>query len=229
MSLGFCDSRTMILDAPTVLQTKTTIEKMQSFSTQNLGWFASKPGRSILTNLTYESAIKAIDANHFDEALKIVQFEIYEHCEILAKTFDKTFKGKAYISDLVEELRQEGWIQEKEANRLSVIVMALDGLEIEVRECDGRIEKDDLEYMLEFLRITKNAMRKKHVFTGLTGVAFVKVNYSMTPSNENVALGTSFSVYVNTLLDCMYVWNSTNRLASSTRGILSSTGFQSAG
>jgi hypothetical protein len=209
MSNVVCNFGSTSLGAQLTTRRNVEIGTVQRpFSNPNLEWFTRKFGENLRINVAYELCSKAISSGRFDQAIEIIQTDIFKRSEVLAKTFDKEFKGKAYISDLIEELRQEGCMAEEDVRRLFVIMMAIDGLEMEVREYGGRIEQDDLEYFLEFARITENMMKKKDTYMGMSLPSFEKLVYS-TGYTEAMTIRT-VKYLTNVDEFCPNVWDSTN-------------------
>lgn len=59
----------------------------------------------------------------------------------------------SYFSNLLEQMKTQGIVTNSEWNRLTVIQMALDGLDMEISEDGGNVPAQNVSYALEFCEI----------------------------------------------------------------------------
>lgn len=149
------------LFVPLITRQTIDVETIQRFfSKTNLTWTKERTFTTdVGVNPIYRACQSAISLGKYEIAINLMQNRITSWCEVLAKAFNKNFEGKEYTSHLIEILKQENKIPAEEANRILVILMALDGLEIEVREYGMKMNYEDLEYLIEFEEIMERVMK----------------------------------------------------------------------
>jgi len=182
-------------------------------SKSTIGWFKEKFEQSLRIDVIYEICSRSISVGKYDDAIETILNEIHKRCEILAEAFGKAIMGRAYVSDLIEQLRQEGQISEEDSNRLSVIIIAIDGLEIEVREYGGSISQEDLDYILEFHKIISNILQENYTSLGISLPSFVSTSYNVIQTTETGISASSHVTNIDEFIDCIYAWNNTNSFA----------------
>jgi hypothetical protein len=154
---------------------------------------------------------KAISNAQFSTAISIIQNEVYEYSRILAKVFDKTIEDRAYISDLISTLTQERHISEEQSNRLFVLLMVLDGLDMEVNECGATLDESQFVHLQEFLHMIDSIIQERNVLVGISDTmaeGYVLRQEFHDAEAERVKEGKL--VDVDEFFDPAYGWTSTN-------------------
>lgn len=166
--------------APLITRQTIDVEIIQRFfSKTNLTWTKERTFTTdVGVNPIYRACQSAISFGKYEIAINLMQNRITSWCEVLAKAFNKNFEGKEYISHLIENLKQEGKIPTEEANRILVILMALDGLEVEVREYEGNMNYEDLRYLIEFEEIMERVMKGMKVNTDTSLLRFTATDFA---------------------------------------------------
>jgi hypothetical protein len=98
--------------------------------------------------LTYRNLISA---GQFQKATDFMLNEIYEHSRVLAEAFENTLDDPTGMSCLFDELMRQNILSEEERNRLNVLQMALDGIDVEVHEYGKNLKVEEINYLSEFL------------------------------------------------------------------------------
>jgi hypothetical protein len=91
----------------------------------------------------------SLDSTAIDTTMKA----IFLYSKGLASTLDVSIEDYSELSMLLERLKNSRLITENEWNRLTVIQMALDGLDIEVNEYGIELTREDIDYASEFCEI----------------------------------------------------------------------------
>ena len=160
-------------------------------------------------NPTYRICQSAISFGKYEVAINLMQNRIISWCEVLAKAFNKNFEGKEYISYLIENLKQEGKIPTEEANRILVILMALDGLEVEIREYEGEMNHEDLRYLVEFEEIMERIMKGIKVNTDASLFHFTATDFAAIYQEVMTIGAMRQPVGIFGSIDFCYKWDDT--------------------
>lgn len=108
-----------------------------------------------------------ISTKRFSKAADFMLNEIYENSKILANKFGIEVNCDTDMAQLMEELRHNNVISESEWNRLTVLQMAIDGIDMEVHECGGEIKPSELNYLSEFVTIVKEILARNNQYIGV--------------------------------------------------------------
>lgn len=113
-----------------------------------------------------ESSIEKIKQyiieDRYETALDTIFEEINILSNYLSNRFNFTLENRAYIPDLIQYLYDAEIILEEEWQRLMVLNMMLDGLDIKVHEGNGKIGKEAIDIIIEYKNIIKNILRRKN-------------------------------------------------------------------
>ena len=176
-----------------------------------LGWFYPRLDTNVRIGNIRLSFNNAISNAQFSTAISIIQNEVYEYSKALAKVFDKRIEDRAYISDLIYALTQEGVISEDQSNRLFVLLMVLDGLDMEVNECGARLGEGHFLYLQEFLQIIDSIAQEHDVMVGVSST--IAENYAYWPCFYDAKTETMINEShsdVDEFFDCIYAWTTAN-------------------
>jgi hypothetical protein len=177
----------------------------------DLRWFYQKLDTNIKIDNIRLSFNSAISRAQFSNAINLILNEVNEYSKILAKVFDKHFEDKAYISDLISTLVQEGAVSKDQSNRLFVLLMVLDGLDMEVNEGGAKLEEGHFTYLQEFIQIINSILQKHHVLAGISDM--MAEGHAYRPYFDDAKTGTmtrESRIDVDGFFDCVYAWTSDN-------------------
>jgi hypothetical protein len=181
------------------------------FRERDLEWSYQELDTNAKVDIIHLSFKKAISNAQFSTAISIIQNEVYEYSKILAKVFDKNIEDRAYISDLICTLTQEKSISEEQSNRLFVLLMVLDGLDMEVNECGATVDESQFVYLQEFLQVIDSIIREHNVQVGISDtMAEGRILRQEFYDAEAENVREERRVDVDEFFDPAYGWTSTN-------------------
>jgi hypothetical protein len=105
-----------------------------------------------------ETIMDSIKGRRYADATGDMKRAIFSSSRILAETFEKTIEQPFLVPHLIQELKDNEVITDEEYNRLTVLLMALDGLNVEVSEYGGELQQEDLDYFLEYCQIIQQIL-----------------------------------------------------------------------
>jgi len=201
-------------------------EQLISLSTNDLylvtEQFSSKQARGIWVEPTYEIApqtdsirqayLNLVSTRQFEKAIDFMLNEIYGHSQILAEKFGFQFEDKTEIASLLEKLSNAEVISSEELNRLTILQMAIDGLDIEVYEYGATMNLTELVYLNEFLSIIKTVLARNDTYVGTfqnIATGFGSCTFQST-NNIIFVIGTIHSTVVNPSTTCVFSSTFTN-------------------
>jgi len=117
----------------------------------------AEPKPKNVTKNEYQMCLREITSGKFSRAVLMMQDAVCANACLLADAFKKPFYSSK-IPELVDGLQREGIVSEQEANRLAVLLMVMDGLEMEVFESGGTLTVEDARYLREFVGIVKRIL-----------------------------------------------------------------------
>lgn len=120
-----------------------------------------------------QECIEIVKAGKFEIAVNIILSEVYEHSRIFAQVFGKTLSDKIDIPQLIDELKTEGVIDEKNWNRLATLLMVIDGIDVEFHEDGGEITLKDIENAHEYIRILNYIMEENGIYFSSSAYSFI--------------------------------------------------------
>src|SRR5208337_2429302 len=86
-----------------------------------------------------QNCMNMIGIKEFENAVNLIMEEVNSYSLVFAKVLGKALEDKTYLPQLIEELKKDGVLSASDYNRLSTLVMVLDGIDIEVHEYGGEI------------------------------------------------------------------------------------------
>lgn len=180
----------------------TTTETSQVFITGNIlpvqsgnltKWITSRLDTNFVSDDVINISTNMINMGRFDLAVDFMLKEVYDYSKILSKTFNIVFEDRTDISRLMEDLNRDGIIKEEELDRLTVIEMALDGIDMEVNECGGKIETRELTYLQEFLIAVRDILLRKNIYVGLAISSAFSSNSFFVQETISNSVGEEFT------------------------------------
>lgn len=115
-----------------------------------------------------ETCKELLSKRQFASAITFMLEEIYEQSKTLSNVFDVGIGDETEIPILIEKLKSDERITEEEWSRLTILQMALDGIDMEVHEGYGEIDLEALDYLSEFLTIIGHIMARNNVYVGVS-------------------------------------------------------------
>jgi hypothetical protein len=94
-------------------------------------------------------AQESLDADAIAEVMNL----LISFSQGLANTIGMQLDDFGDFSNLLEQMKTQGIVTNWEWNRLTVIQMVLDGLDMEISEDDGEVPAENVDYALEFCEI----------------------------------------------------------------------------
>jgi hypothetical protein len=140
---------------------------------QNLEWFEPEFGFGPKAKDVCQPCFKAISSRQYRLATDIMLNETLEYSQVFAATFEHSIMDRTEIPFLFQDLWEHGTIQEEDYNRLSTLLMVLEGLDLEVNEWGGEITNDDVDYAREYIRILERVLSEHHYKIGVLGYSDV--------------------------------------------------------
>jgi len=212
MQLSCSPSKVQIGTKPLFILKKVSTGNVPlDFRAHDLRWFYQKLDTNVKIDNIRLSFNNAISRAQFSTAINIILNEVNEYSKVLAKVFDKHFEDKAYISDLISTLVQEGAISKDQSNRLFVLLMVLDGLDMEVNEGGAELDERHFTYLQEFIQIINSILHKHHVLAGISDV--MAEDHANRPYFDDAKTGImtrESHIDVDEFFDCVYAWTSDN-------------------
>jgi len=194
-----------------ILKKTSTGNTPLNFREHDLEWSHQEIDSNVRIDNVRLSFNKAIADSQFGVAVSIVQNEEYEYTKILAKMFDKHIEDRAYISDLFYDLAKEGVISEDQSSRLFVLLMVMDGLDMEVNEGGARVDEKQFAYLQEFIQIIGSIIKKRNVLAGVTDM--IAEGYTCCPNSYDTIARIPMKesqVDIDEFFDCVYAWTLTS-------------------
>jgi hypothetical protein len=174
---------------------------------QHLEWFEPEFGLDPKAKDVCQPCFEAISSRQYRLATDIMLNETLEYSKVFATTFAHGIMDRTEIPFLFQDLWELGIIQEEDYNRLSTLLMVLDGLDLEVNEWGGEITNDDVDYAREYIRILERVLSEHHYKIGVFGysdVIFYSDNSGTTKLDTNQG---SLSVKTEESFDHVCEWN----------------------
>jgi len=144
----------------------------------------SKFETNLQTDKIVQTCMELISTKQFPKAIDFMLSEIHKHSQILAEALGKTLYDSTGMSSLFDELKQEGILKSGERNRLHVLQMVLDGIDIEVHEYGKSLKPEEVNYLIEFLEIIRNLLSKAHISVGYTTLETDDYDCSFVQKNK---------------------------------------------
>lgn len=173
------------------------------FPSQNIpqlfNWIRQRADNSFILDVITKTCTNLIESGQFGRAVDFMLNEVYEHSKILANKLKIEFKDRTDLAALMEKLKHDNIISEDEWDRLTVLQMGLDGIDMEVHECGGKIKSKELNYLSEFLLTLKTILARNNAYVGVAMAAIT--NFKSTPfqeltiiSDEGLTISTSATI-----------------------------------
>lgn len=143
-----------------------------------------------------QTYVDLVSAKQFEKAIDFMLNEIYEHSKILALKFKIPFEDRTDIAFLFEKLRCDEVVSVEEWNRLTILQMAMDGLDIEVYEYGASIRPNELGYLNEFLDIIRTILARNNTYVGVSiGASFS--SYVFQGANTSFTIASTGTLVIN--------------------------------
>ena len=209
---GFCDGLTVsnVNNFESIKEFGIGKVRLPSFKS-NSEWFKPRFESSKPVDEIYKICFDLVAAKQFGKAIDIMLNEVYEYSKLLAKKFGKTFDDKADIPNLLQELKQDGIMTEDDWNRLTVLQMVLDGVDVEVYEYGGQIGSEEVRYALEYLEVVKSIMSKHRVHIGFSAESISHFDRIVSQATPTPPAKTFYTTVVRVFLGCTPRGTVTNR------------------
>ena len=93
-------------------------------------------------------------------AMNVMLNAVYGYTRVAAKLIGRNLNSNAYIPPLLTTLKNKRMITLEEWNRLTVLLMVMDGLDIEVYEENADLDPSDVNSLHEYADILKRVIRR---------------------------------------------------------------------
>jgi hypothetical protein len=170
---------------------KYVIDKFSSYGL--IKWNEPRFEETLHVDEIVQTCANLILMRQFQKATDFMLNEIYEHTQVLARVFGKTISDSTDVSYLFDELLLEDILSKEERNRLNVLQMALDGMDIEVHEYGKDLKMEETDYLAEFLEIIRSLLAKANVSVGFSTLETIEQyatveTATLWSSDQNVSI-----------------------------------------
>jgi hypothetical protein len=143
-----------------------------------------------------ENYANLIANKQFEKAVDFILNEVFEESKILALKTHIPVEEKTELAYFFEELKNNGIVSTDEWQRLTVLQMAIDGLDLEVYEYGASMNSIELDYLTEFLWIIRDILARNNMYIGVSSSIQISVCFSSFQSTNVVAAIATTKFYV---------------------------------